>query len=107
MTVKEISPKEAAELKDAIIVDIREPSELREVIPGAISCPLSEIEQGKLRKFSKDDTVVFSCMLGRRTLLKEVELEQAAAPAHKLYRIEGGINGWKAAGLKVEDGPCV
>ncbi|WP_394327180.1 rhodanese-like domain-containing protein, partial [Enterobacter cloacae] len=49
------------------------------------------------------ETVIFHCQSGARTSNNAARLAQAASPAQALV-IEGGIQGWKQAGLPtVED----
>ncbi|CAH0553925.1 unnamed protein product [Brassicogethes aeneus] len=68
--------------KNVVLIDVREPSELKEfgVIPGSINIPLKDVEKalkdlsseefGKLygkNKPSLDTEIIFSCRSGRRS----------------------------------------
>lgn len=97
-----LSPAEvAARIKAgrAILVDVREPDEhAREHVVGAMSAPLSALNGARL-ELAPGREVVFMCRSGARTA---GNCERLAAcvdgPAHVL---EGGLDGWKKAGLPV------
>lgn len=97
-----ITPEEAVRLiKDgAVLVDVREPDErARAAIPGAVHNPLSapaplDLPQGGV--------VLFHCRSGARTTAHAGALA-AAAPGCRAYRIEGGLDAWRAAGLPVAE----
>jgi rhodanese-related sulfurtransferase len=81
------------------LVDIREPDEFaREHIPGAVSLPLSRLEEGGLTLETKGD-VVFHCRSGRRTGDNCDRL--AAHVDGPAYMLEGGLDAWKAAGFSI------
>lgn len=101
MTVQPIAPQEAARLvaEGALLVDIREPAECALVITGAHPAPLSTGAAGIAAKPGKP--VIFHCRSGRRTQMNAPALASAAA-TDEVYLLEGGIDGWQAAGLPVE-----
>jgi len=105
MTAKLIplSPAEAsARLKagTAHLVDIREPDEVaREHIAGAARAPLSTFEAADLT-IAPDRDVIFMCRTGGRTGANCDRL--AARVQGEAYVLEGGLDGWKAAGLATE-----
>ena len=81
--------------KGATLVDIRGPDEhAREHIVGALHVPLDRLEA--LPKVS--GPIIFHCKSGMRTQANEAALRAAAGftPCHIL---EGGLEGWRAAGL--------
>ena len=84
----------------AVLVDVRESSEhARERIAGAVSMPLSCFDAQAVRSTfgSKGaPAVIFHCQGGQRTAKSA---EQLASCGVKSYILEGGLNGWKAAGL--------
>lgn len=90
----------------AILLDIRELEEMEEVIDKYSSYPLSDILEGNVKTFDETDRVIFYCRSGRRTTVYEDQLIKAVSPVVDIYRIKGGINAWKDAGLKVEHGPA-
>ncbi len=97
--IETISPKRAAELleRGARLVDIREPNEFkRERLPGAECVPLSafSVEQNGIRF---QGPVVFHCRSGMRTAGSAEYL--AAATDGTSFILDGGLNGWKSAGL--------
>ncbi|MFH7907331.1 rhodanese family protein [Enterobacter cloacae] len=104
MSLPLITPQQANALIDdgAKLIDIRDPDEYaREHIPAAQSVPLDTLP-GALNA-GADETVIFHCQSGARTSNNAARLAQAASPAQALV-VEGGIQGWKQAGLPtVED----
>ncbi|HAV2162957.1 rhodanese family protein [Enterobacter cloacae] len=104
MSLPLITPQQANALIDdgAKLIDIRDPDEYaREHIPAAQSVPLDTLP-GAL-KAGAGETVIFHCQSGARTSNNAARLAQAASPAQALV-VEGGIQGWKQAGLPtVED----
>jgi rhodanese-related sulfurtransferase len=84
----------------AVLVDIREADEFaRRHVRGALSRPLSALEAAHL-KIEPGRDVVFTCRSGMRTQANCDRLRAAAAG--EAYVLEGGIDGWVAAGLPVE-----
>lgn len=101
MTIGTISPRDAKALiaQGARLIDIREADEyLREHIPLAHLAPLSALEQGGLPASVRSERIIFHCQSGKRTQNNAAKLQALAAPAEVLL-LEGGIDGWKAAGL--------
>lgn len=95
-----ISPQEAASLiaRGAVLVDIREADEYaRERIAGARHLPLSRVEAGALPKDAA--AVIFHCRSGARTRANARQL--AGGAACSTYLLEGGLEGWKRAGLPI------
>ena len=81
----------------AVIVDIREADERRrERIDGAVNCPVSAIDRIAI----EGETLIFHCRSGGRTETHRSRLAERAGgrPWHVL---DGGIEGWKQAGLPV------
>jgi rhodanese-related sulfurtransferase len=97
--IESISPKNAAALhKDgAKLIDIRERNEhLRERLVGAECVPLSTLSSDADRTRFQGP-VIFHCRSGMRTSGSAEIL--AAATDGQIFLLEGGLNGWKAAGL--------
>lgn len=103
MTVKSISPQEAARMvaEGAVLVDIREPDECVEIIEGSRSAPLSTGAAGVEAKAGQP--VIFHCRSGRRTAMN-AEALKACSSSDEVYLVEGGIDAWKATGLPVQPG---
>lgn len=101
MSAKPITPEEAARLvaEGALLVDIREPGECALVIAGAHPAPLSSGAAGIA--VQPGQPVIFHCRSGRRTQMNAGALAGAVA-ADDVYLLEGGIDGWQAAGLPVQ-----
>ena len=99
-----ITPQQANALiaEGARLIDIRDTDEYaREHIAVAQSVPLDTLPAGL--KTVPGETVIFHCQSGARTANHDARLAQAASPA-QAFVVEGGIQGWKQAGLvTVED----
>ena len=81
----------------AILVDIREPLEhAREAIPGARSAPLSAFKENCFAG-AGSPAIIFYCQGGKRTADNAEKLSRCGA--QDVYLLEGGLQGWKAAGL--------
>ena len=85
----------------AVLIDVREPDEwIKEHIPEAHLVPLSGFNPEDFPR-DHDKIAVFHCRSGGRT--------EAAAPQilqtgfRKVYQLEGGIQGWRDAGLAVNE----
>ncbi|MBE4871541.1 rhodanese family protein [Enterobacter bugandensis] len=104
MSLSLISPQQANALikEGAKLIDIRDPDEYaREHIPAARSIPLDSLPGGL--NAAPGEMVIFHCQSGTRTSNNAARLAQAALPA-QAFVVEGGIQGWKQAGLlSVED----
>lgn len=97
-----LSPREVQsrlETGKAVLVDIREPDEFaRAHIPGALSQPLSALEQTHLSIDPAAD-VIFTCRTGMRTAGACDRL--AARVEGDAYVLDGGLDAWSGAGLPV------
>lgn len=105
MTTQNISPKQAYEwLKngEAVLIDVREPDEFAaEHIACASSMPLGMIgEMLELMDIPAGRRVIFQCMKGGRGSKACAVIESSGLPGG-VFNIEGGLEGWKAAGLPV------
>jgi rhodanese-related sulfurtransferase len=99
--IKADAAKTLLDRGDAVLIDLREPHEhARERIEGARLTPLArfdllsfagERERGKI--------AVFHCNSGNRTA--EAAARLLSAGFAEAYQLEGGIQGWKKAGLPV------
>ena len=100
MTAKPITPEAAARLvaDGAVLIDIREAQECAEVIEGALSAPMSSGVSGDEPR--PGQPVIFHCRTGRRTEMN-AEALAASVPTDDVYLLQGGIEGWQAAGLPV------
>ena len=95
--VQTIDAAAAARLieQGARLVDIRSPDEhARQKIPAAACSPLDS-----LAPLAGEEPVIFHCRSGNRTALHADRL--GAACTGDAYILEGGIEGWKAAGLPI------
>ena len=99
MTCQTVTPAEALRLvsEGAKLVDIRGAGEFaRARLPGAENRPLDA-----LGTVSHEGPVVFHCKSGMRTAANAGRL--AAAAPGEAYLVEGGLDGWRKAGLPVEE----
>jgi rhodanese-related sulfurtransferase len=99
MTMTRISPAEAQAriAAGALLVDIREADEhARSRIPGARNLPLAQLET-----IGDAPAVIFHCRSGMRTDANAPRLAEAAQC--EAYLLEGGIEGWRKAGLPVAE----
>ena len=105
-----LSPAKAKEMIDsgkARLVDIRETSEYaQEHLPGARLVPLSVAKSYPVKdEDAPTKPVIYFCHSGRRTK-NNAELLKSLASG-EAYQLEGGLTGWKQAGLPVERGSSV
>ena len=103
-TLTKIDPQTvAAGLKSGKfhLIDIREADEFaREHIGGAVSIPLSQVEQADV-KIEAGRTAVFHCKSGMRT---EANCARLASRINgDALLLDGGLDAWKKAGLPVRD----
>lgn len=86
------------------ILDVRTPAEHAAVhIPGSYNVPVDELAEhaDEVRRVS--GPIVLVCQSGTRARRAEALLTRAGLPA--LHVLEGGMQGWIAAGLPVVRGP--
>ena len=85
----------------AILIDIRQKDEyLRENITQAHSIPLDLLKtQGLPEHLVQAQTLIFHCKSGMRTKNATPLFEQFAQQGKNVFILEGGIEGWKKAGL--------
>lgn len=100
-----LTPQEVQEGLDAgtiLLVDVREPDEIAvERIPGAESLPLSTFDPAALPD-PAGKRLVFSCRSGQRSQRAAAFAQAAGLPYEE--HMQGGILGWKSAGLPTERG---
>jgi len=99
-TLTKLNPEDAADrLKagQAVLIDIREIDEYaREHIPGAVSLPVSALDEANLT-LEAGQQAIFHCKSGMRTdtncalLAEHVEGEA--------FMLDGGLDAWRALGL--------
>lgn len=103
-----LTPKSPAEVAGlmaagrAVLVDIREPDEFAgRHVAGALSRPLSAFDPARL-DVGPGRSVVFTCRSGMRTAMHCDRL--AAAVEGEAFVLDGGVDGWAAAGLPTQAG---
>lgn len=105
-TVEFVSPDTARQWQDsgeAVIVDVREPHEHAEIrIPGATLIPLSAFDPAQVPAHA-GKRLLFHCKSGVRCGMA-AQIAAAAGEAGPIYRLQGGIQAWVAAGGPVETG---
>ncbi len=107
--VKTISPKDAFEKiksKKAFVVDIREPEFYKEShVTTAVSLPMYGVNADALLKIlpkDKSADVVVACYSGNTSKVMAREIEKLGYA--NTFSLDGGTNGWIAAGFPVESG---
>ncbi|NYT80000.1 DUF2892 domain-containing protein [Alcaligenaceae bacterium] len=99
MSIRIITPEAAHRLLDhgALLIDIRSAGEYaRERIEQARNIPIEDLSRAGLPNAS---ALIFLCRSGNRTRISAQTLgEHASCDA---YVMEGGLDGWKKAGLPV------
>ena len=103
MSLPSISPSDAQQRLaqgEAVLIDIRSPDEYaRECIACATLAPLDGLEQHDFKAY-QGKTVIFHCRSGQRTRLNVQRLAALGLP--NAYCLEGGLDGWRTAGLPVK-----
>lgn len=101
MSLPLISPQEAQQrmAQGAVLVDIRPADEYaREHIAEARHVPMEQLASGGLHA-EAGSIVIFHCRSGNRTRMNAAAL--AACSPCQAFVLEGGLDGWKSAGLPV------
>jgi rhodanese-related sulfurtransferase len=103
-----LRPGEVAELlrnqPNVRLLDVRTPAEYTSAhIAGAYNVPLDTLhEHAREIRANVTDPIVLVCQSGQRARRAEDSLK--AAGMHNLHVLDGGVNGWVAAGLAVRRG---
>lgn len=85
----------------AVLIDVREPDEwIKEHVPEAHLVPLSGFNPEDFPK-EHDKIAVFHCRSGGRTEAAATQILQSGF--REVYQLEGGIQGWRDAGLQVNE----
>ncbi|WP_315739670.1 MULTISPECIES: rhodanese-like domain-containing protein [unclassified Bradyrhizobium] len=85
-----------------LLVDVREPNEVAaEAYPHGVVVPLSGFDP-KLIPDPQGKDVVFACRSGKRSVTASLAAQAAGLPYDK--HLQGGMLGWKAAGLPTRTG---
>lgn len=107
MTIKIVDPITAHEWltnAEAIVIDVREPSEYKEAhISGSYLIPVGSIEMAKLPSVAKNKKLIVHCKFGKRGS-QACEKLLHENPNLDIYNINGGITAWKDAGFSLEKG---
>lgn len=89
--------KEWLDKGQVMLIDVREPDEYSfEHIEGAINIPLASASADNLPA-AGGKKVVIQCGTGNRSMQACGQIRASQT----LYNLEGGLQGWKSAGLKV------
>ena len=99
----EVEPVEALKMvkNGALMVDVREPSELAEVaydVENIIHIPLGQLKS-RMNEIPKDREVIMACRSGHRSS-NAVRLLQKKGYTN-IINLKGGILGWQANNLSV------
>ncbi len=103
--ITHLTPQDVREGMEAgriLLVDVREPDEIAaESIPGAVPFALSQFDPAQLPD-PQGKRLVFSCRSGQRSQRAAALAQAAGLPFEE--HMQGGILGWKAAGLPTSAG---
>lgn len=106
--VPAIAPEEVSGMKDALIVDVRDPAEVAQTgkVPGAVNVPRGMLEfradpasPSHDKAFDPSKTVVLYCASGGRAALAGTVLQELG---YGDVRTMGGFKDWADKGLPVE-----
>ena len=82
------------------LLDVRTPGEFQSAhIAGSYNVPLDTLPEHAREVAGVPDPVILICQSGQRARLAEDALREAGMP--NLHILDGGVNGWIAAGLPV------
>ena len=96
--MRSTTPNDVHAIADAVILDVREPSELAQArIEGTLDIPLGELVE-RVAEVPSDTTVYVLCHAGGRSAQAAQYLESRGVDA---VNIDGGIVAWHQAGLPV------
>jgi rhodanese-related sulfurtransferase len=106
-TIREVSPTAALALikKGALLVDVREPSEVARKafdVPEVMLIPLREIEK-RIKEIPANRKVIVACNSGSRSSMAMRTLMKHGYG--KAVNMQYGISGWTREGLPVKGKP--
>jgi len=82
---------------EVLLVDVRSAEEFAAGhIPGAVNLPLESVTRASLPQASGHEIVLY-CRSGKRSNIAATRLAEAGMPV--VRQLDGGIQGWEAAGL--------
>jgi rhodanese-related sulfurtransferase len=85
-----------------LVIDVRDQGEYKSGhVPGAINIPQKKLDK-QIDKLDDAKGVVLYCINGRRTRLAEQTLIEH--DVDNVFHLEGGLMGWRKAGLEVRTG---
>ena len=101
-----ITPERVAALQGTpeamLVVDVRGAGEYKSGhVPGAVNIPHTKLTE-RLDQLRQAKGVVLYCIIGDRTLLAEQTLLESGLG--NVYHLDGGLMGWRKAGLEVRTG---
>lgn len=83
--------------EDAVILDVRELSELQQIsVPGALHIPLGDLQQ-RAGDVPRDRDVYVLCHVGQRSAMATQFLRTLGH--QRVWNIQGGVIGWIRSGL--------
>lgn len=86
----------------AYLIDVRDPHEFQDGhLPNATLIPVNSVFTRR-DELPKETKIVFVCAVGQRSALACEMAAAAGLPPEAIYNLEGGTDGWIAAGEPVE-----
>lgn len=96
-TVDAATAKRWLDAGEAVLIDVREPSEYRaEHIEGATLMPQGSFDPAAAAALAGDKKLVVHCKMGGRG---QKACDKAVAAGLSVHNVQGGIEAWKQAGL--------
>lgn len=97
---RSLTPEQAAQDRELLLVDVREPSEYRSGhAPGATNIPLSTLTERLGDLGTEDRPIAFICQSGARSARAAAT---AARNGVEARNVSGGMLAWQRAGLPAE-----
>lgn len=105
--IRDINRDELKEMMDAgesfVLINVLDPEDFEnEHICGSINMPVSTIARDAENLLNKDDTIVVHCSNKACTASRIASEKLDSIGFSDIWRYEGGIEDWKAAGYCVE-----
>lgn len=94
----DVTELEAALMRGAIVLDVREPMEYAQAhVPGAVPIPMGQLS-ARMGEFDKGSTVFVICASGNRS---SAMTDLLTAAGYDAYDVAGGTKAWLRSGRVV------
>lgn len=97
----DVTELEAALMRGATVLDVREPMEYAEAhVPGAVPIPMGQLS-ARMGELDKGSTVLVICATGNRSAAMT---DLLTAAGYDAYNVAGGTTAWLRSGRAVASG---